>query len=111
MYVDDDATCGSLAALLYEAVAAVGILGDHDESTVLEACLSLKRGADQVVVLVLGRHTFAAFALDLGVEAAGANAKSHSLAGAWEQLPSVLGDQDASLSNVLATKPVSIGRS
>jgi hypothetical protein len=64
-----------------------------------------------VVVLVLGRHTFAALALDLRVETAGANAKSHTLAGAWEQLPSVLGDQDAGLSNVLATKPVSIGRS
>jgi len=53
MKVGDAATSGSLAALLYEAVAAVGILGDHDESTVLEACLSLERGADQVVVLVL----------------------------------------------------------
>jgi hypothetical protein len=110
MYVDD-ATCGSLAALLYEAVAAVGIFGDHDESTVLEACLSLERLADQVVVLVLGRHTFAALALDLRVKAAGSDTKGYALARAWEQLPSVLGDQDASLSNVLATKPVSIGRS
>src|SRR2546423_13540398 len=41
MYVDDAATSGSLAALLYEAVAAIGIFGDHDESTILEACLSL----------------------------------------------------------------------
>ena len=111
MYVGDDATCGSLAALLYEAVAAIGILGDDDESTVLEACLSLQCLADQVVVLVLRRHTLAALALDLRVKSACANAKSHALAGAWEQLPSVLGDQDASLSNVLATKPVSIGRS
>jgi hypothetical protein len=109
--VGDAATCGSLAALLYEAVATVGIFGDHDESAVLEARLSLESGADQVVVLVLGRHTFAALALDLGVKAAGADAKRYALAGAWEQLPSVLGDQDASLSNVLATKPVSIGRS
>jgi hypothetical protein len=60
---------------------------------------------------VLGRHAFATLALDLRVEAARADAKSHSLAGAWEKLPSVLGDQDPSLSNVLATKPVSIGRS
>jgi hypothetical protein len=64
-----------------------------------------------VVVLVLRRHTLATLALDLGVKTARANAQSHALAGAWEQLPSVLGDQDASLSNVLATKPVSIGRS
>src|SRR5881396_3862606 len=106
MYVGDDATCGSLAALLDEAVAAVGVFGDHDESAVLEACLSLQRLADQVVVLVLGRHAFAALALDLRVEA-----PRHTLAGPWEKLPSVLGDQDAGLSNVLAAKPVSIGRS
>jgi len=71
MYVDDDATSGSLAALLYEAVAAVGILRDHDESPILEACLSLQCLADQVVVLVLGRHTFAALALDLRIKTAG----------------------------------------
>ena len=111
MYVGADATSGSLAALLYEAVAAVGILRDHHESTILEACLSLQSGADQVVVLVLRRHTFATLALDLRVKAPGADAKSHTLAGAWEKLPSVLGDQDAGLSNVLAAKPVSIGRS
>src|SRR5438552_12022289 len=111
MYVGDDATCGSLAALLDEAVAAVGVLCDHDESAVLEACLSLQRLADQVVVLVLGRHAFAALTLDLRVEAARADAQRHTLAGSWEKLPSVLGDQDAGLSNVLAAKPVSIGRS
>jgi hypothetical protein len=111
MYVGDDATCGSLAALLDEAVAAVGIFRDHDEGPILEACLSLKRWADQVVVLVLGGHAFASLALDLRVEAARADTKSYALAGAWEKLPSVLGDQDAGLSNVLATKPVSIGRS
>src|SRR5437773_11119521 len=111
MYVGDDATCGSLAALLDEAVAAVGVFGDHDESAVLEACLSLERLADQVVVLVLGRHAFAALALDLRVKAARADAQRHTLAGPWEKLPSVLGDQDAGLSNVLAAKPVSIGRS
>ena len=111
MYVGDDATSGSLAALLYEAVATVGILRDDDESTILEACLPLQGLADQVIVLVLGRHAFAALALDLRVEAACANAKGYALAGAREQLPSVLRDQDASLSNVLATKPVSIGRS
>src|SRR5690349_10149835 len=111
MYVGDDATPGSLAALLDEAVAAVGILRDHDESAILEACLSLKGLADQVVVLVLGRHAFAALALDLRVEASRADAESHALAGAWEELPSVLGDQDAGLSNVLAAKPVTIGRS
>src|SRR5438034_9509828 len=105
MYVGDDATCGSLAALLDEAVAAVGVFGDHDESAVLEACLSLQRLADQVVVLVLGRHAFAALALDLRVEAARADAQRHTLAGPWEKLPSVLGDQDAVLSNVLAAKP------
>jgi hypothetical protein len=111
MYVGDDATSGSLAALLDEAVAAVGILRDHDESTVLEACLPLQGWADQVIVLVLGWDALTALAFDLRVEAARAYAKSHSLAGAWEELPSVLGDQDAGLSNVLATKPVSIGRS
>ena len=107
--MDDAATPGSLAALLYEAVAAIGILGDHDERAVLEACLSLQGLADQVVVLVLGRDTFAALALDLRVEAACANAKGYALAGAWEELPSVLGDQDAGLSNVLAAKPVTVG--
>src|SRR2546423_1726073 len=115
-HVDEDESgrrrhVGSLAALLYEAVAAVGVFRDDDESPILEACLSLEGGADQVVVLVFGRHAFAALALDLRVETAGADAESHTLAGAWEQLPSVLGNQDASLSNVLATKPVSIGRS
>ena len=102
---------GSLAALLYEAIAAVGVLRDHNERAVLEACLSLERLADEVVVLVLRRNALAALALDLRVKSARAYAKSHTLAGAWEKLPSVLGDQDAGLSNVLATKPVSIGRS
>jgi len=64
-----------------------------------------------VVVLVLRRYAFAALALDLRVETTRADAKSNTLAGAWEELPSVLGDQDAGLSNVFAAKPVSIGRS
>src|SRR5438477_2690058 len=102
---------GSLAALLYEAIAAVGVLRDHNERAVLEACLSLERLADEVVVLVLRRNALAALALDLRVKSARAYAKSHTLAGAWEKLPSVLGDQDAGLSNVLAAKPVTIGRS
>src|SRR2546428_14173997 len=95
MYVGDDATCGSLAALLDEAVAAVGVFGDHDESSVLEACLSLQRLADQVVVLVLGRHAFAALALDLRVEAARADPQRHPIAGSWDKLPSVLVLRDA----------------
>src|SRR5207244_1543015 len=87
----------SLAALLHEAVATVGILGDHDESTVLEAGLTLEGGADQVVVLVLGRHADATFALDLGVEAPRADAQRDTLAGAREELPGVFRDQDAGL--------------
>src|SRR5437588_3927377 len=102
---------GSLAALLYEAIAAVGVLRDHNERAVLEACLSLERLADEVVVLVLRRNALAALALDLRVKSARAYAQCHTLAGPWEKLPSVLGDQDAGLSNVLAAKPVTIGRS
>jgi hypothetical protein len=54
MKVGAAATSRSLAALLHEAVAAVGILRDDDEGAVLEARLALERWADQVVVLVLG---------------------------------------------------------
>src|SRR5256712_2770095 len=98
-----------LAALLHEAVATVGILGDHDEGTVLEARLTLEGGADQVVVLVLGRHADATFALDLGIETPGADPQRDALAREREQLPSVLCDQDAGLANVLTAKPVAIG--
>src|SRR5439155_24146011 len=79
----------SLAALLHEAIAAVGILGDHDESTVLKAGLALEGGADQVVVLVLGRHANATFALDFGVETPRADTERDALAGAREELPGV----------------------
>ena len=60
-------------------------------------------------MLVLGRHAGAALALDLGVEAARTDAERHALAGAGKQLPGVLGDQDARLSNVLGAEAVTIG--
>src|ERR671935_2037161 len=111
MYVGDAATSGSLAALLYEAVATVRVLRDHDQSVRFEACLPLERRADQVVVLVLGRHAFAALALDLGIKAARADAQGDALAGAWKELPRVLGDQDPGLSNIFAAESVPVGRS
>jgi hypothetical protein len=45
-----------LAPLLHEAVSTIGVLRDDDERAAFEACLSLERGADQVVVLVLRRN-------------------------------------------------------
>src|SRR5712691_11684816 len=78
------ATSGSLATLLYEAVAAIGIFRDHHQSAVLEPGLTLESRADEVVMLVLGRHTGAPLALDLGVEAARTDAKRDALAGTWK---------------------------
>src|SRR5437588_9570505 len=86
-----------LAALLDEAIAAVGILRDHDERSALEAGLAFQGLADEVVVLVLRRHTLAAFGLDLGVETPSADAQRDALSGTGEELPGVLGDQDPGL--------------
>ena len=109
MKVGDAATALSLAALLNEAVAAVGILRDHNKSVRFEAGLALECWADQVIVLVLRWHAFAALALDLGVKTARADAKGNSLARTWEQLPRVFGDQDPGLPNIFAAKSMTIG--
>src|SRR5207237_87665 len=99
----------SLAPLLYESVAAIGVLRDHDKGTILEACLSLQRGARQVVVLMLGRHALAALGLDLRVEAARADAQRHALSRVREELPGVLGDQDPAFANVLRAEAMTVG--
>src|ERR1700745_2153042 len=89
-----------LAALLDEAISAVGVLRDHDERSALEAGLAFQRLADEVVVLVLGWDTHAALGLDLGVEAPCADAQRHALAWPGKELPGVLRDKDPGLADI-----------
>src|SRR6266508_602739 len=98
-----------LAPFLHEAVAAIGILRDHDERPALETRLAFEGWADQVVMLVLGRHALAALRFDLGVEPAGTDAEGNSLAGIGEELPCVLGDQDPGFPNVLRAEAMAVG--
>ena len=53
-----------------------------------------------MVVLVLGRHAAAQLGFDFRVEATRADAQRDALAGAWEELPRVLGDEDPGFANV-----------
>src|SRR5438093_1896303 len=111
MYVCVAPTRPSLAALLHEAVAAVGVLRDHDERVLLETRLAFQGRADEVVVLVLGRHADAPLGDDLGVEAPRADAQGDALTGIREELPGVLRDQDARFANVFGAEAVAIGGS
>src|SRR5437762_225869 len=98
-----------LPALFDEAVAPIGILGDHDERTVLEAALALEVSAEQVVVLVLGRHTHAFLRLDLRVEAARADAQVYRRTRLGEQLPRILRDEDPALADIFGAETVTVG--
>src|SRR3954471_20761566 len=89
-----------LAALLDEAISAVGVLRYHHEGPALEASLALERLADEVIVLVLRRYAAAELGLDLGVEAARADTQRDTLAGTGEKLPGVLRDEDPGLAYV-----------
>src|SRR5205814_8361235 len=98
-----------LPALFDEAVAPIGILGDHDERTVLEAALALEVPAEQVVVLVLRRHTHAFLRLDLRVEAARADAQVYGRTRLGEQLPRILRDEDPALADIFGAEMVTVG--
>src|SRR6266571_176529 len=98
-----------LPALFDEAVAPVRILGDHDERAVLEAALALEVPAEQVVVLVLGRHAHTFLGLDLRVEAARANAQVYRRTRLGEQLPRILRDEDPALADIFGAETVTVG--
>src|SRR5260221_1004855 len=106
---DGPAIVTMLSALFDEAVAPIGILGDHDERAVLEAALTLEVPAEQVVVLVLGRHAHAFLSLDLRVEAARADAQVHGGTRLGEQLPRILRDEDPALTDVFGAEAVTGG--
>src|SRR5260370_27196196 len=91
---DGPAIVTMLSALFDEAVAPIGILGDHDERAVLEAALALEVPAEQVVVLVLGRHTHTFLGLDLCVEPAGADAQGYRRTRLGAQLSRILRAED-----------------
>src|SRR6266536_2539454 len=97
---DGPAIVTMLPALFDEAVAPVRILGDHDERAVLESALALEVSAEQVVVLVLGRHTHAFLRLDLRVEAARADAHVFGRTRLGEQLPRILRDEDPARADI-----------
>src|SRR3989442_14955329 len=111
MYVVVAPTRPSLAALLHEAIAAVGVLRDHDERVLLETRLTFQGRADEVVVLVLGRHADAPLGDDLGVEASRADAQGDALTRIREELPGILRDQDARFANFLGAEGGAIGGS
>src|SRR2546430_331027 len=106
---DGPAIVTMLAALFDEAVAPVRILGDHDERAVLEAALALQVPAEQVVVLVLGRHTHAFLRLDLCVEPARADAQVYGGTRLGEQLPRILRDEDPALADIFGAETVTVG--
>ncbi|OLC57391.1 MAG: hypothetical protein AUH85_03155 [Chloroflexi bacterium 13_1_40CM_4_68_4] len=89
----------ALAALLDEAIAAVGILCDHNEGPAFEAGLALQRITAQMQVFVLGRNADASLGEDLGRETPRADAQIYGVSGIGEELPRVLGDEDAGTSS------------